>query len=122
MARILSLAFFLAAATLSAQSPPDLSLPANLAAALAQRSVTGLVVVDVRPVDEFRKGHIPGAINLSGDQLFSEFPSRSASAPLVVVGRPASADAAKAADIFRTRGYKNVVVFGSITRWTGALE
>lgn len=101
---------------------PDLSTYEGLADALAHHSVPGLIVLDVRSPDAFQSGHIPGAINFPVDKAFSGFPSNSAMTPLVVYGRPASPDSYKVADILRTRGYRNVILFGSISQWKGALE
>jgi rhodanese-related sulfurtransferase len=36
------------------------------------------VVIDVRPLDEYRKGHIPGAINLPWQQLAGMWSGREA--------------------------------------------
>ncbi len=93
-----------------------------LSEALANKSVPGLIVLDVRTPEEYAAGHIPGAVNLPLDRVFYEFPSKSATAPLLVYGRPASSDARKAADILRTRGYRNVILFGSISQWKGDLQ
>ena len=93
-----------------------------LSEALANKSVPGLIVLDVRTPEEYSAGHIPGAVNLPLDRVFYEFPSKSATAPLLVYGKPASSDARKAADILRTRGYQNVILFGSISQWKGDLQ
>ena len=101
---------------------PELSNYEVLSEALANHTVPGLVILDVRPHDDYISGHIPGAINLSGEELFSAYPSKSAMTPILVYGRPASPDSRKAVDILRTRGYRNVILFGSISQWKGALE
>jgi len=115
---------FLVGANLTAQElkTPELSNYEVLAEALANRTVPGLIVLDVRSPDDYATGHIPGAVNLPLDRVFSDFPSNSALTPLVVYGRPASPDSRKAVDILRTRGYRNVILFGSISQWKGALE
>jgi rhodanese-related sulfurtransferase len=114
----------LVGAALSAQElkSPELSNYEVLAEVLANHSVPGLIVLDVRSPDEYAEGHIPGAVNLPLDRIFSDFPSNSAMTPLVVYGRPASPDSRKAVDILRTRGYRNVILFGSITQWKGPLQ
>jgi len=101
---------------------PELSNYEVLSEALAHHTVPGLIVLDVRPPEDYVAGHIPGAVNLPLERAFSDFPSNSAMTPLVVYGRPASADARKAVDILRTRGYRNVILFGSISLWKGTLE
>jgi|GEM_PF-2891438 len=103
-------------------STADLNHYEGLSEALAHHTVPGLIVIDARSPEDYQGGHIPGAINLPLDRAFSEFPSNNSQTPLVVYGRPASADARKVADILRTRGYKNVIIFGSISQWKGALE
>jgi rhodanese-related sulfurtransferase len=131
MPRFLAILLFAAAASLPAQevSGPELSNYEVLAEAIAHHTVPGLVILDVRSKDDYLAGHIPGALSypfLVADgetsPLFNKFPSNSAQAPLVVYGRPASSDARKAADILRTRGYRNVILFGSISQWKGKLE
>jgi len=114
----------LVGATLTAQElkTPELSNYEVLAEVLANHSVAGLIVLDVRSPEEYAAGHIPGAVNLPLDRVFSDFPSNSALTPLVVYGRPASPDSRKAADILRTRGYRNVILFGSISQWKGPLQ
>lgn len=114
----------LVGATLGAQElkTPELTNYEVLAEVLANHTVPGLIVLDVRSPDEYNAGHIPGAINMPLERVFSDFPSNSALTPLLVYGRPASADSRKAVDILRTRGYRNVILFGSISQWKGALE
>jgi rhodanese-related sulfurtransferase len=123
--------FFTVAAALSAQevTVPELSRYEVLAEAIAHHTVPGLVILDVRSKDDYAAGHIPGALSYpflmpegETSPLFTKFPSNSAQAPLLVYGRPASSDARKAVDILRTRGYKNVILFGSISQWKGKLE
>jgi rhodanese-related sulfurtransferase len=123
MPRFLPLLLLLGA-SLSAQElkTPELSNYEVLAEALAQHTVPNLIILDVRSPEDYRSGHIPGAVNLPVDRAFSEFPSNSALTPLLVYGRPASADARKVVDILRTRGYRNVILFGSISLWKGDLE
>lgn len=116
--------FFLLGAALWAQEVkgPELSSYEVLAQALKHNTVPGLIIVDVRSPEEYKAGHIPGAVNLPLEKVFSEYPSKSAMTPILVYGRPASSDSRKAVDILRTRGYRNVILFGSITQWKGELE
>lgn len=116
--------FFLVGIALTAQDlkHDELASYEGLADALAHHTVPGLIILDVRPPEDFQKGHIPGAVNLPVDRAFSDFPSNSAMTPLVVYGRPASADALKVADILRTRGYRDVILFGSVSKWKGDLQ
>ena len=111
-------------ATLGAQElrGPDLTNYEVLAQALKNNTVPGLIIIDARPAEDYRGGHLPGAINLPPDRAFTEFPSKSAKTPLLVYGRPASSDARKVVDILKTRGYLNVIMFGSISQWKGDLQ
>ena len=124
MPRFLPIFFLVFTSMLPAQEVkgPELTKYEVLSDALAHNTVPGLVIVDVRPPEEFASGHIPGAVNMPLERAFYEFPSKSASAPILVYGRAASADARKAVDILRTRGYRNVILFGSITQWKGELQ
>jgi len=99
----------------------ELSRYEVLAQVIQDHSIPNLVVVDVRSPDDYAQGHIPGAINIPWEKIFAEYPSNSAKAPIVVYGRPASADSRKAVDILRTRGYQNVFLFGSVSQWKGDL-
>jgi len=124
MARLLICLLVLLAPGVSAQEVkgPDLSKYEVLADALDRHLIPNLVIIDVRSPEIYRQGHIPGAVNIPLEKIYSEFPSNNAQTPLLVYGRPASADARKAVDILRTRGYKNVILFGSISQWKGALQ
>lgn len=124
MARFLICLLVLLAPGVSAQElkGPDLSNYEVLADALDRHLIPNLVIIDVRSPEIYRQGHIPGAVNIPLEKIYSEFPSNNAQTPLLVYGRPASADARKAVDILRTRGYKNVILFGSISQWKGALQ
>ena len=124
MPRFLPVLFLAGASFLSAQEikGPELTNYEVLSEVLAHNTVPGLIVLDVRSPAEFGSGHIPGAINLPLERTFYEFPSKSAVAPILVYGRPASADARKAVDILKTRGYRNVILFGSISQWKGELQ
>jgi rhodanese-related sulfurtransferase len=101
---------------------PDLTKYEVLADALKRKLIPNLVIVDVRAAEFYNAGHIPGAINIPLEKIYSEFPSNSAVTPILVYGRPASADSRKAVDILTVRGYKNVILFGSINQWQGDLQ
>ena len=124
MPRFLPVLFLVGVTLLPAQEikGPELTKYEVLADVLAHHTIPDLVVLDVRGPEDFAAGHIPGAINMPLDRVFSDYPSKSAMTPIVVYGRPASPDARKAVDILRTRGYRNVILFGSISQWKGALQ
>lgn len=124
MPRFIALLFLVTAVGLGAQEFRGLELSKYevLAEVLAHQTIKGLVILDVRSPEEYKAGHLPTAVNMPLEKVFSEYPSKSALTPILVYGRPASADSRKAADILRTRGYRNVILFGSISQWKGALE
>ena len=81
---------------------------------------TGYVILDVRRLDEFSSGHIPGALNIPVEEISdvppAELPDKE---QLVMVycrsGNRSKAAAQKLADM----GYSNVVEFGGINTWPG---
>lgn len=81
-----------------------------------------LVILDVRDPDEFKKGHIPGAINISRGVLefkvAKEIPNRDAA---ILVYCKTGGRGALAADTLRQMGYKNVLnMAGGWDKWLGA--
>lgn len=110
---------------LSAQeiSGPDLTEYETLVTILKQKTLPDLLILDVRSPEEYRSGHIPGAVSFPLEKLYNNaFPSKSAMTPLLVYGRPASSDAAKAVQLLQWMNYQRVFLFGSITKWKGELE
>ena len=117
-------AFLLAAAisgSMACQRVPEASHPAISGAELAAQIQKGSapLVLDVRSADEYRSGHIPGALNIPLDQL----PAR-----LSELGIPKSAEvvvhcerggrAAKAEAILTEAGYEQVVdLEGHMAGW-----
>jgi len=124
MPRFLPVLLFISVVSLSAQEfkGPELTKYEVLADALAHHTVPGLIVLDVRSPEDFQAGHIPGAVNMPLERVFFDYPSKSALTPILVYGKPASPDSRKAVDLLQTRGYRNVILFGSISQWKGDLE
>ena len=83
------------------------------------RNTLGAVLIDVREPDEFRSGHIPGAINmpLSGSHNLS-FPKDT---PLYLYCLRGSRSL-KASVILKGQGYTNVKSIGGITGYKGEME
>ncbi len=55
---------------------------------LSQSKQRNVIWVDVRPMDAFLKGHVPGALHIDGDQIYDgmeELLRRSGSASIIVV-------------------------------------
>ncbi len=64
----------------------------------------GAIVVDVRTPEEFRSGHLPGAINIPLDRLPSQMAAlRKKNAPIITVCRSGARSGA-AVDLLRKNG------------------
>lgn len=80
----------------------------------------GHVIVDVRRIDEFNEGHIPGAICIPNESIADERPAELPKLDQVILvycrsGRRSKEAAQKLFDM----GYANVYEFGGIMDWTG---
>ena len=86
------------------------------------RSVPGAVLLDVRTPEEFREGHIPGAVNVSL-QTMEQVPSvvKDKDTPLYVYCR-SGVRSRQAVGILQHMGYTHVKDLGGIIAWTGAVE
>ena len=83
----------------------------------------GHVIVDVRRADEYKEGHIPGAILIPNESISSEQPKELPDLEQIILvycrsGRRSKEAAEKLANI----GYTNVYEFGGIIDWTGDIE
>ncbi len=83
------------------------------------KNTPGAVLIDVREPEEFRSGHIPGAINmpLSGSHNLS-FPKDT---PIYLYCLRGSRSL-KASVILKGQGYTNVKSIGGITGYKGEME
>ena len=82
----------------------------------------GAVLLDVRTVEEYREGHIPGSRNVplqSIDRVSDLIPDRET--PLYVYCR-SGARSSQAASLLRQMGYTNVQNIGGIASYTGKVE
>lgn len=81
------------------------------------------IIVDVRRADEYAGGHIPGAINVPNETIqteaFKEFPDKD---QLIYVYCRSGNRSRQAAEKLAALGYTNIVEFGGIADWTGAIE
>lgn len=80
----------------------------------------GHVIVDVRRRDEYKAGHIPGAILIPNEEIGSEPPKALPDLEQIILvycrsGRRSKEASQKLADM----GYTNVYEFGGIIDWTG---
>ncbi len=83
----------------------------------------GHVIVDVRRADEYKEGHIPGAILIPNESIASEQPEELPDLDQIILvycrsGRRSKEAAEKLANI----GYSNIYEFGGIIDWTGDIE
>ncbi|MBQ9460864.1 MAG: rhodanese-like domain-containing protein [Clostridia bacterium] len=82
----------------------------------------GIIILDVRTLDEFNAGHIPGAICVPNENIgTSDVPQLPDKSQKILVycrsGRRSKEAAGKLADI----GYTNILEFGGINDWQGAV-
>ena len=80
----------------------------------------GHVIVDVRRLDEYDAGHIPGAILIPNESIGTEQPKELPDLDQIILiycrsGRRSKEAAGKLAEI----GYTNIYEFGGIIDWTG---
>ena len=80
----------------------------------------GHVVVDVRRLDEFESGHIPGAICIPNESIETEPPEELPNPAQVILIYCRSGNRSKqAAEKLFNMGYSNIYEFGGIIDWTG---
>lgn len=92
-------------------------------AKLMMEKEDGHVIVDVRRADEYKEGHIPGAILIPNESIASEQPEELPDLEQIILvycrsGRRSKEAAEKLANI----GYSNIYEFGGIIDWTGDIE
>ncbi|MCP5141869.1 MAG: rhodanese-like domain-containing protein [Chromatiales bacterium] len=92
-----------------------------------RRVLDGATLIDVRGQDEFRAGHVPGAVNLPLDQLSPEALARTSGDARLGQGKPVylacltGFRAAQAAERLSQAGVPNVVLLDGGTRaWESA--
>ena len=78
------------------------------------------VIVDVRRIDEFESGHIPGAVCIPNESIDDEMPEELPDLDQIILvycrsGRRSKEASQKLYDI----GYTKVYEFGGILDWTG---
>lgn len=97
--------------------------PAKLAALIDKRKekdAVAYLLVDVRTPEEYRGGHIVTASNIPVTDIGAKPPTEKKDALIVVYCR-SGARSATAKQTLERLGYTNVVDFGGVYRWTGAL-
>ena len=81
------------------------------------------IIVDVRRMDEFETGHIPGAICIPNESIGTEQPEDLPDLNQIILVYCRSGNRSKqAAQKLFDMGYTNVYEFGGIIDWTGEIE
>jgi rhodanese-related sulfurtransferase len=93
--------------------------PAGLAK-LIRKGKPAHVLVDVRTPAEYESGHIPTALNIPVDVIGAKPPVAEKDALVIVYCRSGNRSAT-ARQILMDLGYTNIVDFGAVSRWEGAL-
>ncbi len=90
---------------------------------LKQTVAQGTVLIDVRTVEEYNEGHIPGSINIPvetiHDGIAKHVPDKNT--PVVLYCRSGSRSAV-ATKALEGVGYTSVENFGGINKWIDELE
>lgn len=86
-------------------------------------SEEGYLILDVRRVDEFQSGHIPGAICIPNESIgMEQIPELPDKDQLIFVYCRSGRRSKEAAQKLVNLGYTNIVEFGGILDWTGETE
>ena len=82
----------------------------------------GHVIVDVRRLDEYQSGHIPGAILIPNESIGTERPAELPDLNQIILVYCRSGNRSRqAAQKLFDMGYRNVYEFGGIITWTGEI-
>lgn len=92
----------------------------NINEMVAQAKATNSMLVDVRTVEEYEQGHIPGSVNVPLDSLEDISGRAGQDSPLYVYCH-SGARSARATAQLRRMGYINVNDMGGIMNWNGAI-
>ena len=86
---------------------------------------SGYLILDVRRADEFAEGHIPGAVNVSNEDIQAEEEQALAALPdkdqLLFVYCRTGNRSKQASRKLVALGYTNVYEFGGISTWEGEI-
>lgn len=84
---------------------------------------SGYIILDVRRIDEFSQGHIPGAINVPNESIgsseISELPDKD---QLIFVYCRSGRRSKEASSKLASLGYTNIYEIGGILDWKGDIE
>ena len=81
---------------------------------------TNYIILDVRTPEEYRDGHIPGAINIPNEDIGTKEPSELPDKDQLILVYCRSGNRSKQASRkLAELGYTNIVEFGGIIDWPG---
>ncbi len=87
---------------------------------LVEKKAESFILVDVRTQEEYRSGHIPGAINIPVDTIGAKPPTPQKDALIILYCRSGSRSGT-AKKILEQAGYTRLVNFGAVSRWPKSL-
>jgi len=114
---ILILAIILVNYTSNISKPKIINADKDDITALLKKKET--IVIDVRDADEYKNGHIEGAINIPYDQIQSSVNYNKK--PDIIVYCQTGARSHVAAMLLQDMGYKNIYDMGGINDYDGKL-
>jgi rhodanese-related sulfurtransferase len=80
------------------------------------------IILDVRTPEEFQEKHIPGAVNIPNEAIgSSEVPGLPEKAQLILVYCRSGNRSKQASEKLAALGYTNIIEFGGIQDWPGAV-
>ena len=87
------------------------------------RETEGALLIDVREIEEYQAGHIPGSLNmpLGLVTMMAADYAQDKNTPLFVYCR-SGARSGKAEEALKEAGYANVTNIGGITEYRGEIE
>jgi len=92
----------------------------TMAEAVAMMEESGYIILDVRTVEEFSDGHIPGAICIPNETIGTEeIPELPDKDQLIMVYCRSGNRSKQASEKLAALGYRNIVEFGGINDWPG---
>jgi|YNPBryulayer2012_1023412.scaffolds.fasta_scaffold42768_1 rhodanese-related sulfurtransferase len=83
---------------------------------LVEKKSEPFLLVDVRTQEEYRSGHIPGALNIPVDTIGAKPPTPQKDALIILYCRSGNRSGT-AKRVLEQAGYTRVVNFGPVSRW-----